>query len=127
MRISDWSSDVCSSDLRTIELPAGKVTLCDLRHCRPDLRERRVGFGEGEAVVIDDLRLTLLVEPRAPLVILVGPDEEIALTVATDAGRDVNRFLCHVAVTLGGSLNTSAALADPSGSTAWTVGGWGKR
>src|SRR3546814_9647077 len=36
MRISDWSSDVCSSDL--IETAAIAIAMNRLRHCRPPVR-----------------------------------------------------------------------------------------
>src|SRR3546814_3955721 len=40
MRISDWSSDVCSSDLLLLDAPA-------LAEIAPDLRHRRVGHRDG--------------------------------------------------------------------------------
>src|SRR3546814_11337185 len=42
MRISDWSSDVCSSDLRPVARPAGQR----VRHAEMPGRRRRVLLGQ---------------------------------------------------------------------------------
>src|SRR3546814_17275884 len=62
MRISDWSSDVCSSDLRI----GGKSRMPGSRGLRPwdrrfqaPLKRTRAGFVYSDCVV-DDSRLTLL-------------------------------------------------------------------
>src|SRR3546814_6964521 len=47
MRISDWSSDVCSSDLR----PAAQIV-------RSDRARRSVGFGAAATIVGDPVRMT---------------------------------------------------------------------
>src|SRR3546814_6791495 len=36
MRISDWSSDVCSSDLQGVDVGGGGVSECELSHGGPD-------------------------------------------------------------------------------------------
>src|SRR3546814_4675803 len=46
MRISDWSSDVCSSDLNTYGKPVGQIAL-DKAEC--DDRMRVVAFATGNA------------------------------------------------------------------------------
>src|SRR3546814_5756131 len=43
MRISDWSSDVCSSDLRRQGVESGGVTGALAGRERPDQRDRRGG------------------------------------------------------------------------------------
>src|SRR3546814_159521 len=43
MRISDWSSDVCSSDLRFVELPEGQLQV--QRESELQLRWRPVALG----------------------------------------------------------------------------------
>src|SRR3546814_11926101 len=35
MRISDWSSDVCSSDLDAAEVPAGTIRIIDIPNAAP--------------------------------------------------------------------------------------------
>src|SRR3546814_14110525 len=45
MRISDWSSDVCSSDLDQDVLPGGQCTLGQLAHQQQRLFEK-TGFGD---------------------------------------------------------------------------------
>src|SRR3546814_8579467 len=53
MRISDWSSDVCSSDLRGIERV--RHALLDRRRRLAPGNRRRVGAGEA-VVLLQDLR-----------------------------------------------------------------------
>src|SRR3546814_6551382 len=57
MRISDWSSDVCSSDLRSAEHAAADRTALDRGH-RPgtDDRVRHGDFPDRTAAVVDDAR-----------------------------------------------------------------------
>src|SRR3546814_3568919 len=52
MRISDWSSDVCSSDLKPIaeeHLMPGRVAV--RRRRRPRARQRRIGSADWKCVV----------------------------------------------------------------------------
>src|SRR3546814_20153282 len=62
MRISDWSSDVCSSDLRTSfrNLPADAIAVG-----APDLRALRVAAGD-EARALDQQAAGRLVELGMP-------------------------------------------------------------
>src|SRR3546814_16449097 len=62
LRISDWSSDVCSSDLRGADDFAVRIVAADLRDDRRDL-------GRGAAVVLDaDARDAASDRPDAALV-----------------------------------------------------------
>src|SRR3546814_6716604 len=53
MRISDWSSDVCSSDLLRLHL--GLVVPEPHEHCWIEVGGQRYAWQEGRAVVFDDL------------------------------------------------------------------------
>src|SRR3546814_6021422 len=80
MRISDWSSDVCSSDL-----DAGRVGALD------DLADQPVAGGVGEVVV--DQRVVSQVDLGGQLAVAVGADEEVdvrrALAVAAERGEQL--------------------------------------
>src|SRR3546814_3451081 len=55
MRISDWSSDVCSSDLAAARDRAAAATRADGRRCRSDV-PHAVGFLADDVVVAGAVR-----------------------------------------------------------------------
>src|SRR3546814_19762759 len=70
MRISDWSSDVCSSDLYPVCRHVGKCGGCQLQHvAEPALadfvRDRVVGGLEGQEVPYGDVLPALLSPPQS--------------------------------------------------------------
>src|SRR3546814_9223121 len=71
MRISDWSSDVCSSDLVDLAQHADQAGLVDVllgvgeSRARPHLLQHVVEPGHGEPLVLLQHRLALRVQPRA--------------------------------------------------------------
>src|SRR3546814_9665868 len=74
MRISDWSSDVCSSDLATERKDAAQLLASGLRSARSEaiMRNRTVvvrgidnDWGRGWRITLDDNEKTLLMERSA--------------------------------------------------------------
>src|SRR3546814_5907405 len=80
MRISDWSSDVCSSDLATRLSGGGAVIVADEMVARDQLRLARHGcYAElSSAAALTGLELLLKDE-------VISPDETVAL-IATSNG-----------------------------------------
>src|SRR3546814_11923513 len=74
MRISDWSSDVCSSDLERGQCPAGAACLRDLAG-HPDV-EHCGHLMHGEAHAIDGCASLQLVDRGAQDVPVPDPDVE---------------------------------------------------
>src|SRR3546814_6488790 len=71
MRISDWSSDVCSSDLREdrlalvpLNFPSGRTAICHLRRLREVDRANRTGQRAAIGAAIGNRRARLI-GPRA--------------------------------------------------------------
>src|SRR3546814_2670620 len=60
MRISDWSSDVCSSDLDVADRPGGQAHRCAQHHSdhghwhQPDAQEHRDAPAEAQLQVVAD-------------------------------------------------------------------------
>src|SRR3546814_500962 len=93
MRISDWSSDVCSSDL----LPPGETDACHM--ARP---VNGIGHGETISVEIVDPAFRIIVQPHRgvgdPLDIHMMGQREI---VEPQLGRDAGDGLAQVVGSLG--------------------------
>src|SRR3546814_18792192 len=96
MRISDWSSDVCSSDLAEIFLRDLALVAAVAVH-QPDIVAARAVGDEGDALAVGrEARLVLIGEPlgdsrRRPA--LDGHGVDVADQVALDraaAGRDLD-------------------------------------
>src|SRR3546814_15946894 len=65
MRISDWSSDVCSSDLKGLEGRERRQALAHARHIRPIFaagKPCRGGRGHGAAVTSQAFRVDAVAE-----------------------------------------------------------------
>src|SRR3546814_10835766 len=67
MRISDWSSDVCSSDLREdrlalvpLNFPSGRTAICHLRRLREVDRANRTGQRAAIGAAIGNRRARLI-------------------------------------------------------------------
>src|SRR3546814_3096903 len=120
MRISDWSSDVCSSDLARRSRPKGEAHGCAECIPRPDIDARDTGRIPRSLRAVSCER-TSLWWPRRPLATL---DRKLrqgrkAATVSIDAGAEVSRRghrlfpLRASARTAGYSLHWPVATGQP--------------
>src|SRR3546814_18322770 len=115
MRISDWSSDVCSSDLRS--------------HYRSDLPGAELGVAEADRL---GLRWRAAGDLEAPVEDLLADLHHGLLAVADAAAVDVP-VLGHAAVSggVGGELNGRGGLEaeyrSPSGGEAYAVRAGGRK
>src|SRR3546814_5301175 len=89
MRISDWSSDVCSSDLLTIAVPAGLEAQARASSSLPDgllvQRLRAAAIGERQEI-------TVVVSNVGTEVITVRPGDMIAQLTFTPIIRATLQF-----------------------------------
>src|SRR3546814_12732692 len=107
MRISDWSSDVCSSDLRPVHagrLDAGLVAALG------DLLHQALAGGVSEVAV--EQRIAVDVDLGGQLAVVVGADEEVDVlrTLAVAAKRG-HQLLARAARGLALSSGQAAAEA----------------
>src|SRR3546814_9836531 len=93
MRISDWSSDVCSSDLRS-SLPTLLVAL-PASGCHGGALEQRRGLidpaGLRSVAAGDAVGLPLLVEPRRAVAAVEDREHGVLLRVGGDLLVDLER------------------------------------
>src|SRR3546814_3904377 len=95
MRISDWSSDVCSSDLLSVGVGLGETLRHDERHVRTDLADRI----DDEAIGILQLDLEALVVDRCDG--FDGLEQLLAHPVALAPAlerREIGRASCRASV-----------------------------
>src|SRR3546814_2665766 len=90
MRISDWSSDVCSSDLELLELTSEhlRFPICDVKIVE---HTQRPIFGFGGQSHFQAKRTHLLVQrrievPNTRILRLAATDEDASATVAVTSG-----------------------------------------
>src|SRR3546814_16744217 len=83
MRISDWSSDVCSSDLHLPRVARQRLKAVEV------LRQELAGELAGNAAVAEGNRVVLVAaDDEAPASILLVVDEAIGIAQGRQVGRD---------------------------------------
>src|SRR3546814_12283327 len=108
MRISDWSSDVCSSYLQTIQQIAGQTNLLALNAA---IEAARAGdMGRGFAVVADEVR---------KLAEITGQNAE-------EIGTDIDRLASEIRAVAQHTETPSAGIGALTSTAGRRVGeGWG--
>src|SRR3546814_11419870 len=96
MRISDWSSDVCSSDLHVYDERAFQVLVSRYGNLRVDtvLSEPAGETGRRRGTLADAL-LEDLSAPRGARVYVAGPPEMVSSVTAAISGSGIGRAQIH--------------------------------
>src|SRR3546814_2020559 len=123
MRISDWSSDVCSSDLSGIEIADATQREHRGAECRPRIGQTRDGVGQildAADTLLDELISTDRRNREADLVdrfsALAGRDDDLAgtqtFTMRRFGGCGLGRRLIRRSLALGECGRTEAKKRD---------------
>src|SRR3546814_7122898 len=95
MRISDWSSDVCSSDLPRVELAQALLADADLLgHAGPEVLDVNVGFLD-QRIELRQVRGLFGVKRDAALVAVVGLEMRAVQAVLERQERKIGRASCR--------------------------------